>query len=59
MQHAFEKSERVSDIVRAPVLGEEEGGNRCGPGIVHRGDIIFEKMKDSECEQEKRQTPER
>lgn len=59
VQHAFEESERVSDIVRAPVLGEEEGGNRGGGGVVCRGDIVFEKVEDSECEQEKRWTPRR
>lgn len=59
VQHAFEKSERVGDIVRAPVLGEEEGGDRGGRGIVQGGDKVFEKVEDSECEQEKRRTPER
>lgn len=49
----------MGGVVRAPVLGEEEGRNRCGPGIVCRGDIVFEKVEDSECEQEERRAPER
>lgn len=59
VQHAFEKSERVGDVVRAPVLGEEEGGNRGGRGVVHCSDIVLEKVENSECKQEKRRTPER
>lgn len=59
MQHAFEESERVGDVVRAPVLREEEGRNRCGRGVVRRSDIVFEKVEESECEQEKRRTPSR
>lgn len=59
VQHAFEKGERVGDIVRASVLGQEEGGHRCRRGIVHRGDVILEEMEHGECEQEEWRTPER
>lgn len=59
VQRAFEKSERVGDVVCAPVLREEEGGNRGGRRVVHCGDIVLEKVENSECKQEKRQTPER
>ena len=57
-QHAFVESERVSDVVRAPVLGQEEGGNGGSRGIVGGRGVVFQEVEEGEREHKKWRAPE-
>lgn len=55
---AFEKGAAMGYVVGASVLGEEEGGDGGGEGVVEGCGLVFEVVEEGEGGEEEGEAPE-
>lgn len=58
-QQTLEDGGRVRDVVRAPVLAQQEGGHGGVPRVVGCCRPVFEEVEERECAEEEGEAPKR